>query len=69
MHQIFIARQDGGRVQKFIILTLEEIGTIISEATPTNTNGATACGVFVYSFVFLLIKFNDFSTVIEMHLF
>ena len=52
-----------------MILTSQEIETIISEATTTNTKGATACNVFVYSFVFLLIKLNDFNTVIEMHLY
>ena len=46
VHEIFIARQDGGQLEKFIILTLEEIETISSEATPTNTKGATACGAF-----------------------
>ena len=52
-----------------IILTLEEIETIISEATPTNTKRATACAVLYYSFDFLLVKFNDFNTAIEMHIF
>ena len=56
-------------MQKFIILTLEEIETIISEVTPTTIKGATECGVFVYSFICLLVKFNAFNTVIEMHLF
>ena len=41
---------------------------IISEAKPTNTKRITACGVFVYSFVFLLVKINDFNTAVEMHI-
>ena len=49
-------------------MTLEEIETIISEAKPTNTKSATACGVLYYNFVFLLVKFNDFNTAIEMHI-
>ena len=49
-------------------LTLEEIETIISEAKPTNTKRVTACGVFVYSFVFLLVKFNDFNRAVDMHI-
>ena len=52
-----------------MILTLEEIETIISEATPTNTKRATGCDVFVYSFVFLLVKFNDFNTAVEIRIF
>ena len=38
---------------------------MIIQATPTNKKGATACGVFVYSFVFLSVKFNDFNTVLK----
>ena len=50
------------------ILTLEETEAIISEAKPTNTKRVTACSVFVYSFVFLLVKFNDFNTAVEVHI-
>ena len=68
MHEIFIARQNGFN-KKLIILTLEEIETILSEAKPSNTKRITACGVLcIYSFVFLLVKFNDFNTAVEMHI-
>ena len=57
---------------KFIALTLEEIETIISQTTPTNTKEATACNVSVHKgtvFNFILVQFDDFNTVIEMHAF
>ena len=57
------------KCKKLITFTLEEIKMIISEAKLTNTKRATTCGVFVYFFVFPLVKFNDFNTVTEMHLF
>ena len=42
-----------------MVLTFEQIKTIISEATPTNTKGAVPCGVSVYKggvFVFALVQ-------------
>ena len=52
------------------MLTLEEIETIISVATSTNKKEATACNVSVYTvFVFSFEHFDDFNTVIEMHVF
>ena len=54
------------------MFTVKEIETIISQATPTNTKEATACNVSVFKgtvFVFILVQFDDFKTVIEMHVF
>ena len=39
--------------EKFMELTLEEIETIISEATPTNTKRESAWGVSVFKSKFL----------------
>ena len=44
--------------EKFIELSSEEIETIISEATPTNTKRATAWGVSIFKGEF----FSSFST-------
>ena len=40
VREIFIARQGGDQVKKFIILTFEEIETIISQGTPSMTKRA-----------------------------
>ena len=52
------------------VLTLEKIETIISEAAPANTKVLHTVFLKIkVQFCFVLVRFNDFNTVIEMHIF